>query len=312
MVRIDFMKTFVEVVKQGSLKKAAKSLGMSISSVSFQINSVERFYGAKLLKKNSNGVTLTEEGKIALKNIETILNSIEEARRLITNIRGERISIASGMVGINIVHNIQTLLKAKYPETDIKVELIGAHRCIYGVLKGKYDFAIVGDILDEYIGSEKLYIEEIGQDKLVLITPINHPLATKDVVTLKDVIDEPMIVLTEDYGITTSLKKALARSGVNYDDLNVAYVVSDLFSQIHGVSSGMGVAITSYIAACKACEVGLIKIRDIKGFRGDRKIYFVTTKLAMESKKMKEYAEFIITKGKQLFEAFAEQCKDLN
>ena len=38
MVRLDFMRTFIEVVELGSLKKAAKNLGMSVSSVSFQIN----------------------------------------------------------------------------------------------------------------------------------------------------------------------------------------------------------------------------------------------------------------------------------
>ncbi len=312
MVRIDFMKTFVEVVNCGSLKKASESLGMSVSSVSFQVNSVEELYGAKLLKRTSNGVSLTEEGKIALKNIEMILSSIEETKRLISNIKGDRISLASGMVGINLLHNIQVLLKARYPKLDIRVEHIGAHKCIEGILTGKYDFAIVGDILDEHMCNERLYIEEIGYDRLVLITPVNHKLATKSVVKLEDVIKEPIIVLTEDYGITTSLKKALAKSGVKYEDLNIAYVVNDLFSQIHGVSSGMGVAITSYIATCKACEVGLIKIRDIKDFKSDRKIYFVTTKLTMESKKMREYAEFIINKGKQLFRDFAEQCMILS
>ncbi len=312
MVRIEFMKTFIEVVNSGSLKRAAKNLGMSVSSVSFQISSVERFYGAKLLERNANGVTLTDEGRIALKNMEAIVSSVEEAKKLISNIKGEKITIASGMVGINIVHSIQTLLKAKYPEIDVKVELRGAHECIKGVINGIYDFAIVGDILKDHLDSERLHIEEIGNDKLVLIVPKDHPLATKDVVKLEDVLQQPIITLTDDYGITTSLKKALAANGVRYEDLNITYIVNDFFSQINSVSNGMGVAITSYIAACRACEVGLIKIRKIEDFKGDRKVYFVSTKLSMESKRMKEYAEFIVSKGRQLFEDFAKQCEFLD
>jgi DNA-binding transcriptional LysR family regulator len=295
------MRTFLTVVKVGSFKKAARELGMSVSSVSFQINALEEFYGATLLKRGINGVKLTEEGEIVLKNIEAVLGSIDEARRLISNIRGERITIASGMVGINIIFNIQTLFKARYPEVDVRVELRGAHECVRGVINGEYDFSIVGDILEEHLESDRLYISELGYDKLVLVTPPDHPLARKKTVKLEDVVKQPIITLTDDYGITTSLKKALAESGIRYEDLNVAYIVGDFFSQLHGVSSGLGVAITSYIAACKAHEVGLVKIREITDFKSDRKIYFVSTKLSMESKKMREYANFILENGRRLF-----------
>lgn len=308
MVRTDFMKTFLTVVKTGSFKKAAKELGISISSVSFQVNAVEEFYGATLLKRDVSGVKLTDEGKIALKNIESVLSSLEEARKLIANIRGKTIVIASGMVGINVVFNIQTLLKVKYPEVDVKVELRGAHECIRGVMKGDYDFAIVGDLLEEHLNTDRLYVEEIGMDKLVLIVPPNHPLVDKDTVTLKDVMKYPVISLTDYYGITTSLKKALKNSGVSFEDLNVAYVVEDLFSQINSVSNGLGVAITSYIAVCKACEIGLVKIRDIKDLESKRKIFFVTTKLSMESKRMREYADFVAKNARALFATFYEQC----
>ena len=90
MVRVDFMKTFLTVAKTGSFKKAAKELNISVSSVSFQVNAVEEFYGATLLKRGVNGVKLTDEGKIALKNIESVLSSLEEAKKLIANIGGKR------------------------------------------------------------------------------------------------------------------------------------------------------------------------------------------------------------------------------
>jgi len=146
---------------------------------------------------------------------------------------------------------------------------------------------------------------------LVLITPINHPLSKKKVVTLDDIIKQPIVSLTNDYGITTSVKKALANSGIKYEDLNIVSVLGDFFSQLHSVSSGLGVAITSYYAAYKACEVGLVRIRDIEGFEGDRSIYFVTSKLSMESKKIREYAEFIIKNGRRLFAELGAECREL-
>ena len=309
MVRLDFMRTFMEVVESGSLKKAAKNLGMSVSSVSFQINSVESFYGAKLLERGTNGVKLTDEGKIAIKNMKSILSSVEETRKLISNIRGDKITIASGMVGLNIIHAIQTLLKSSYPQVEVNVALRGAHECVKGVLSGEFDFAIAGDILDEYLEFDRLNWEILGEDYLVLITPPDHELAEKPVVTLEDVTKYPIVMLNDNYGITTSTKKALIASGVKLSELNIAYTVSDFYSKINAVSSGIGISITSFIAACKACEVGLVKMRKIEGLKSKRNIYFVSSKLSLESKKMKEYYEFILTKGRQLFEDFATQCR---
>lgn len=309
MVKLDFMKTFIHVVNTGSLKKAAKDLGISLSTVSFQIDALESFYGAKLLNRGIKGVELTEEGKIALKNMEMIIKSVEEVKRLITNIKGEKIVLASGMVGLNIVHTLQILLKSRYPTLEVKLELRGAHECVRGVLDGKYDFSIAGDLLREHLNDPRIFVEELGDDKLVLITSKEHPLAKKERVSLEEIKKEPMIMLTDDYGITTSTKKALEMSGYNISQFNVAYVVGDYYSKLHAVSTGIGIAITSLLAACRAYEVGLIEMMDISDLKSDRKIYFVASKLAMESKKMKEYAEFILTKGRQLFDDFKSNCK---
>ncbi|MEM2694954.1 MAG: LysR family transcriptional regulator, partial [Archaeoglobaceae archaeon] len=276
MVKFEFMKTFIEVVKAGSLKKAAKNLGTSVGTVSFQIDAIESFYGAKLLRRGIKGVELTEEGKIAMKNMEMIIKSVEEVRRLITN-KGEKIVLASGMVGLNIVHALQILLKSRYPALEIRLELKGAHECIRGILDGRYDFAIAGDLLNEHLNDPHLFVTEIGCDELVLITSKDHPLAEKESVSLDEIQKEPMIMLTDDYGITTSTKKALEMSGYKISQFNVTYVVGDYYSKLHAVSSGIGIAITSLLAACKVYEVGLIKMMRIRDLKSNRKIYFVAS-----------------------------------
>ena len=142
-----------------------------------------------------------------------------------------------------------------------------------------------------------------------MIIPPAHELARKTAVKLEDITKYPIIMLDDSYGITTSTKKNLIASGLKLNELKIAYTVSDFYSKINAVSSGIGIAITSFIAACRACEVGLIKMRRIEGFRSERDIYLVSSKLSLESKKMKEYYEFILNKGRQLFEDFAVQCK---
>ena len=70
--------------------------------------------------------------------------------------------------------------------------------------ENKVDFAIVGDIPED-IG-DRYYITELGIDRLVLIVPPNHPLGCREDVSLRDVVKYPLVSLTDDYGITSSLK----------------------------------------------------------------------------------------------------------
>lgn len=297
MSRIDFMRTFLKVVEKGSLKAAAKELSMSVSSVSFQINSLEEFYGARLLNRKVTGVTLTEEGIIAMKNMESILGSIEDAKKLIANLREDKVTIASGMVGLNIVFHLQSLLKAKYPALEVDVLLRGAHECTKLLKRGEVDFAIVGDLSDD-VEPEKFKIDLLGKDWLVLITPVNHPLVNKKEVKLEDVLKYPLISLTDDYGINTSIKKALKKSG--YDSVKPSIVVGDFFSKLNSVSSNLGIAITSMIAAAKAHEVGLVKMKPIEDLVDERDIYLVTSYLSSECKRMREYYSFILDNAKRM------------
>ncbi len=295
------MRTFLKVVETGSLKSAAKELGMSISSVSFQINSLEEFYGAKLLNRKVSGVTLTEEGLIAKRNMETILGSIEDAKKLIANLREDKITIASGMVGLNIVFHIQNLLKAKYPALEVNVVLRGAHECLKMLNKGETDFVFAGD-LSEDVTPDKFNIVELGKDWLVLILPKNHPLVEKEEVYLEDVVKYPLIFLTDDYGITTSVMKALRASG--YDSVEKSMIVGDFFSKLNSVASNLGIAITSMIASAKAYEVGLVEIKPIKDLVDERSIYLVSSNLAKECKRMNEYFNFIVENSKRMFDDY--------
>lgn len=296
-MKIDFLCTFATVVEKGSIKKAAEELGMSVSSVSFQINAVEKYYGAKLLKRSATGVSLTEEGKIALKNMKLITESIEQTRNIILRSKN-KITIASGMVGIPVLSHLQTLLKAKYPDLEVSTVLKGAHLCYRMVREGTADFAIGGDLPDDF--DDEYYIAEVlGIDKLVLIVPPDHKLCKKEKVTLEDLTEYPIVCLTKNYGIRTSVDKAIAKSR---RDLQFCMNdVDDFFMHLHLISSGEGVAITSLFACLKAYEVGLIKVIEIEDLESERNIYFVTSKMILESERMKEYADFIVKNARKFY-----------
>lgn len=63
---------FLETVRKGSLTKAAHSLSISQPALTMGLNNLEKKLGFKLLNRKSNPVSLTEEGKIYLKYINSV------------------------------------------------------------------------------------------------------------------------------------------------------------------------------------------------------------------------------------------------
>ena len=59
---LNSLKAFDAVARNGSMAKAASELGVSASSVTHHLHSLEEFVGLKLLKRTPNSVTLTAEG----------------------------------------------------------------------------------------------------------------------------------------------------------------------------------------------------------------------------------------------------------
>lgn len=75
---------FVKVAQFESISKAARSLGMSISTVSRRLSLLESALGAALVRRNTRRVTLTPQGREYFNQCDQPLTLIQEAERVLT------------------------------------------------------------------------------------------------------------------------------------------------------------------------------------------------------------------------------------
>ena len=68
-----------ELAKQGNISKAAESLYISQPAISKTIVRLEDNLNVKLFKRNSRGVSLTEEGEVLFRHVQEAIHHIEEA-----------------------------------------------------------------------------------------------------------------------------------------------------------------------------------------------------------------------------------------
>jgi DNA-binding transcriptional LysR family regulator len=84
MANLDDVLIFVKVAQFESISRAARSLGMPISTVSRRLSVLESMLGVSLLRRTTRRVTLTAQGREYFNQCREPLTLVEEAERVLT------------------------------------------------------------------------------------------------------------------------------------------------------------------------------------------------------------------------------------
>jgi DNA-binding transcriptional LysR family regulator len=86
---LDNILIFVKVAQYESISRAARSLGMPISTVSRRLSVLESQLGATLLRRTTRRVTLTAQGREYFDQCQEPLNLLQDAERVLTQAQQE-------------------------------------------------------------------------------------------------------------------------------------------------------------------------------------------------------------------------------
>src|ERR1700757_2683188 len=84
MADLDNILIFVKVAQFESITRAARSLGMPISTVSRRLSVLESELGVSLLRRTTRRVTLTAQGREYFSQCQEPLNLLQEAEQVLT------------------------------------------------------------------------------------------------------------------------------------------------------------------------------------------------------------------------------------
>ncbi len=86
-MNFDGISEFVYVAETTSFTQAAKKLNISTAHVSRRITALEQRLNVKLLYRTTRKVSLTQEGQMFYQHCRSVLDGIEEAERVVTNLQ---------------------------------------------------------------------------------------------------------------------------------------------------------------------------------------------------------------------------------
>ncbi len=246
MRHLRYFKYFDQVVRLGSIRKAAEGLNVTPSALNRRIIDMEEELGAPLFERQARGMRLTAAGEVFARFVRSQFADAERMRSQIQDLKGMR----SGNVRIAcsqaLAHGFLPGAIGKfrnlYPRVTFQV-LVSDHEHAMKALAGS-EVDIVLVFRPPYLPNFKPLL--IVEQRLMVLMSSGHPLTSHDIVRLSDCRLYPLALPEASIGGRQLLDEVTARAG-----LPLAPVIeSNSFEFLRGcVASGEAISFQIQVGA---------------------------------------------------------------
>ena len=241
-----------------SFTKAAETLHMTQPAVTFQVRQLEEQFNTRLFDRTHNRISLTEAGQrvyeCANKIFELYAEMDNAVRELTGDVSGVLIIGASSTIAEYMLPELLRDFKKQYPDVTIRLRVANTDGIVSMVENNAIDLGVV----EAPVTNKNLVVEECRTDKLVLIVPPDHELASQDVVPVKQIADYPFICREEGSGTREVMLESMTRAGISSTDLNLSMELGSLEAIKGAVEAGMGVSVLSSATIEKELQLGTL------------------------------------------------------
>jgi DNA-binding transcriptional LysR family regulator len=184
------------VVTSGSVTSAAGNLGYTPSAISQQLSVLEREAGTALLERVGRGVRPTAAGQLLTEHAAILSRNLTEAESALRDLKEGRTGNLSvryfATAGVALVPPAMAQLREHHPGLQIDLKLIDPEDPLPEVEQGRADVAIV--VFPRSTPTRtNVQLIHLMHDPLRAVLPRGHRLASKRVLDLGDLADEPWV-----------------------------------------------------------------------------------------------------------------------
>lgn len=140
---------FYTVAKKGNISQASKELFISQPAVSKTVSKLEASLGAKLLTRNSKGVSLTPEGKKLYHHLQEAFYSIElgEEQLLYDTAQKEKhitIGVSTTLCKYTLLPFLEEYIR-NHPHVKLSISCQSSYETINELQEGNIDIGLIGE-----------------------------------------------------------------------------------------------------------------------------------------------------------------------
>lgn len=188
-MKLTQLRDVVTVGERGSLRGAARHLGLAQPAITRSIREIERELGVPLFERQAKGMVLTPMGERFVLRARTVQDELRRAREEIDQLRGQttgRVTVGLSTVShiALLPHSLQTF-RTRYPDVLLDIEESLYPNIEIALITGKLDF-YVGPLPETPLPKD-LTAEKLFDNRRVVLARKGHALCNAR--SLRDLVD---------------------------------------------------------------------------------------------------------------------------
>jgi LysR family transcriptional regulator, hydrogen peroxide-inducible genes activator len=258
------LRYFCAVAETGNFTRAAEREQVAQPSLSQQIMKLEEELAVRLFDRLGRSVRLTDMGQIFLPRARAILSELRAAKEEVA----QRQSSVSGPISVGVIPTIApyfmptriAAFSRRYPEAALTVVEDVTVRLMDRLRAGLLDMAVMA----LPARGHDLECHPLRTERLFAILPKGHRLGKKRSLLMKELREEPFLLLRDDHCFRETSIEICKRARM----MPQVIFESGQFSSILGmVGAGLGVSIVPEMALEQRADCTFVLIADEKASR---------------------------------------------
>ncbi|QSJ15369.1 LysR family transcriptional regulator [Nostoc sp. UHCC 0702] len=202
-MRLEQLQAFLAIAETGSFQQAARKCGVTQSTISRQIQSLEADIGVELFHRTSHA-KLTLGGERLLPRVRKICTEWEIATQELTDlIAGKQPELCIAVIHSLCASYLPPVLQKfchDYPEVQLRVTSLGSDRALKVLKDGLVDLAIVMN--NRFLTTAREMVVEVLYDEPIeVLVGAHHPLAQYERIPWSELVRYPQVVFKDGYGM---------------------------------------------------------------------------------------------------------------
>lgn len=257
-LNLNYLNTFVTVVRRGSFSAAADDLQLTQPAVSLQIRQLEKSLGTTLIERVGRVAKATVAGEELLGHAADIDAAVRSAIAAVSRHRVEgtgRVRIGTGATAcIFLLPPILATVRRRYPNLEITVTTGNTSDIVKAVEENILDVGLV----TMPVSGRSLDFTPVMNDEFVLIAPADMTLPAR--ITAAALATRPVILYEQGGNTRRITDEWFARSGTKIKPIMSMGSVEAIKAM---VSAGLGCAILPALATGNMPSTSEIVVRSL-------------------------------------------------
>ena len=256
------LKLFLAIAEAQSLTVGANNVHLTASSASYRLKNLESAMGMPLFARTSRGMDLTPGGVVVLQHVRATLAGLErmhgEVSGFTSGLKGSvRLFANSSSLNGFIVPSLSRFLSA-HPSVNVILEEKTSQTMLAAVVAQEADIGIFAGQTD----STDVIAHKYAVDELILVVPINHPIAANESVRFAAALELDFVCMSKASSNYAFLQETSQKLGRNP---NVRIHAHTFDAVMHLVAEGVGIALVPRsvaVDALNANRVAQVSLRE--------------------------------------------------